>query len=68
MIIKDVKVIYYSFKMNMFYKEYKSIGRKLLTTSELPLGALARYERDIAVTNYTIPKKQTQQKVTLNEG
>ncbi len=37
--------------------EYQAIGRKLLMVDELPQGALPRYERDIAVTSYVIPKR-----------
>ncbi len=33
---------------------YKPIGRKLLMVNELPQGALARYERDLAVTSYQV--------------
>lgn len=36
---------------------YQSIGRKLLMVDELPQGALPRYERDIAVKSYVIPKR-----------
>jgi len=36
---------------------YQAIGRKLLMVDELPQGALARYERDIAVKSYVIPKR-----------
>jgi len=35
----------------------KRIGRKLLMVDELPQGALARYERDVAVKSYVIPKR-----------
>lgn len=34
---------------------YKAIENKLLMVDELPLGALARYERDVAVKSYVIP-------------
>lgn len=37
--------------------EYQAIGRKLLMVDELPQGALPRYERDIAVKSYVIPKR-----------
>lgn len=37
--------------------EYQAIGRKLLMVDELPQGALPRYERDIAVVSYVIPKR-----------
>jgi len=36
---------------------YQAIGRKLLMVDELPQGALARYERDVAVKSYVIPKR-----------
>jgi hypothetical protein len=36
---------------------YQGIGRKLLMIDELPQGALPRYERDIAVKSYVIPKR-----------
>ena len=36
---------------------YQAIGRKLLMVDELPNGALARYERDVAVKSYVIPKR-----------
>jgi len=38
---------------------YQGIGRKLLMVDELPQGALPRYERDIAVKSYVIPKRGT---------
>ena len=37
--------------------EYQGIGRKLLMIDELPQGALARYERDIAVKSYVLAKR-----------
>jgi hypothetical protein len=37
--------------------EYQAIGRKLLMVDELPQGALPRYERDVAVVSYVIPKR-----------
>lgn len=37
--------------------EYQAIGRKLLMVDELPQGALPRYERDIAIKSYVIPKR-----------
>ncbi len=37
--------------------EYQAIGRKLLMVDELPQGALPRYERDVAVKSYVIPKR-----------
>ena len=37
--------------------EYQAIGRKLLMVDELPQGALPRYERDIAVKSYVIPRR-----------
>ena len=37
--------------------EYQAIGRKLLMVDELPQGALPRYERDIAVISYVVPKR-----------
>lgn len=36
---------------------YQAIGRKCLMVDELPQGALARYERDVAVKSYIIPKR-----------
>jgi hypothetical protein len=36
---------------------YQGIGRKLLMVDELPQGALPRYERDISVKSYVIPKR-----------
>ena len=39
--------------------EYQAIGRKLLMVDELPQGALPRYERDVAVKSYVIPKRGT---------
>jgi hypothetical protein len=36
---------------------YQGIGRKLLMIDELPQGALPRYERDISVKSYVIPKR-----------
>lgn len=36
---------------------YQAIGRKILMVDELPQGALARYERDVAVKSYVIPKR-----------
>lgn len=36
---------------------YQAIGRKLLMVDELPQGALPRYERDISVKSYVIPKR-----------
>ena len=38
---------------------YQAIGRKLLMVDELPQGALARYERDISVKSYVVPKRGT---------
>jgi len=37
--------------------EYQAIGRKLLMVDELPQGALPKYERDIAVKSYVIPRR-----------
>lgn len=37
--------------------EYQAIGRKLLMVDELPQGALPRYERDVAVKSYVIPRR-----------
>ncbi len=39
--------------------EYQAVGRKLITVDELPQGALPRYERDVAVRSYVIPKRGT---------
>ena len=36
--------------------EYQAIGRKLLMIDELGSGALARYEMDVAVKDYVVPK------------
>jgi hypothetical protein len=36
---------------------YQAIGRKLLMVDELLQGQLARYERDVAVKSYIIPKR-----------
>ena len=36
---------------------YQGIGRKLFMVDELPQGALARYERDIAVRSYVVAKR-----------
>ena len=36
---------------------YQAIGRKILMVDELPQGTLARYERDVAVKSYIIPKR-----------
>ena len=37
--------------------EYQAIGRKLLMVDELPQGALARYEKDVASIAYKLPKR-----------
>jgi hypothetical protein len=37
--------------------EYQAIGRKLLMVDELPQGALARYERDVASVAYVISRR-----------
>jgi len=37
--------------------EYQAVGRKLLMVDELSQGALARYERDIAVKSYVLGKR-----------
>jgi hypothetical protein len=37
--------------------EYQAVGRKLLMVDELPQGALARYERDVAATAYVISRR-----------
>lgn len=37
--------------------EYQAIGRKLLMVDELPQGALPRYERDVAVVSWVIPRR-----------
>ena len=36
---------------------YQSLGRKLLMVDELPQGALARYERDVAAKSHVIAKR-----------
>jgi len=38
-------------------KPYKAFGRKLLMVDELPQGALAKYERDVQVKSYVIPRR-----------
>lgn len=35
---------------------YSAIGRKLLMVSELPAGAMARYERDVQVKSFVLGK------------
>jgi hypothetical protein len=37
--------------------EYQAIGRKLLMVDELPQGALARYEKDVASTAYVVARR-----------
>jgi hypothetical protein len=37
--------------------EYQAVGRKLLMVDELPQGALARYERDVASIAYVISRR-----------
>jgi len=37
--------------------EYQAIGRKLLMVDELPQGALARYEKDVASTAYVVSRR-----------
>jgi len=37
--------------------EYQAVGRKCLMVDELPQGALARYERDVAATAYTVSRR-----------
>ncbi len=37
--------------------EYQAVGRKLLMVDELPQGALARYERDVAATAYVVSRR-----------
>ncbi len=37
--------------------EYQAVGRKLLMVDELPQGALARYERDVASVAYIIARR-----------
>jgi len=37
--------------------EYQAVGRKLLMVDELPQGALARYERDVASVAHVIPRR-----------
>lgn len=37
--------------------EYQAVGRKLLLVDELPQGALARYERDVAATAYVVSRR-----------
>jgi hypothetical protein len=38
---------------------YNALEKKLLMVDELPQGALARYERDVAVKSYVMPKRGT---------
>lgn len=37
--------------------EYQAVGRKLLMVDELPQGALARYERDLAATAHVVARR-----------
>src|SRR3954467_13384318 len=37
--------------------EYQAVGRKLLMVDELPQGALARYERDVASIAHVISRR-----------
>ena len=37
--------------------EYQAVGRKLLMIDELPQGALARYERDVAAIAHIVPRR-----------
>lgn len=37
--------------------EYQAVGRKLLMVDELPQGALARYERDVASVAHVISRR-----------
>ena len=37
--------------------EFQAVGRKLLMVDELPQGALARYERDVASVAHVISKR-----------
>lgn len=37
--------------------EYQAVGRKLVMVDELPQGALARYERDVASIAHVIPRR-----------
>jgi len=37
--------------------EYQAVGRKLLMVDELPQGALARYERDVAAIAYVVSRR-----------
>lgn len=37
--------------------EYQAVGRKLLMVDELPQGALARYERDVAAIGYVLARR-----------
>jgi len=37
--------------------EYQAVGRKLLLVDELPQGALARYERDVAAIAHVISRR-----------
>jgi len=41
--------------------DYQAVGRKLLFIEELPQGALARYERDVAAIGHAISKKFVEQ-------
>lgn len=37
--------------------EFQAVGRKLLMVDDLPQGALARYERDVAATAHRLPRR-----------
>lgn len=37
--------------------EYQAVGRKLLMVDELPQGALARYERDVASVAHVVARR-----------
>jgi hypothetical protein len=37
--------------------EYQAVGRKLLMVDELPQGALARYERDVAAIAHVVSRR-----------
>ncbi len=37
--------------------EYQAVGRKLLMVDELPQGALARYERDVAAIAWVVSRR-----------
>jgi len=45
--------------------EHQSVGRKLLLVDDLPQGALARYERDVAAVVNCLIKKPTKKPINM---